>query len=176
MKNYMRNSIWTACLAIVVLAAGGCGYHLTGYTNPMLNSINTIAVPYFKNKTFEAGIESIFTRAFADAFIKNKRLRVVGVDAADVILRGTVKSSREDIISYNKDDKALEYRIFVTLDLTLEKRDTGEILWKRKGLRNNEEYQVSNDIVVTQKGKEIALQKIAQDLAQRVEESIIQGF
>ena len=40
--------------------------------------------------------------------------------------------------------------VYVTLDLALEKRDTGEILWKRKRLRHSEEYQVSNDIMVTE--------------------------
>jgi hypothetical protein len=153
-----------------------CGYHLASTSNPMLNGINTIAIPYFKNDTFEAGIEAVFARAFADEFIKSKRLRVVRIDTSDVILRGAITSLREEIISYNKDDKALEYRVHAILDLTLEKRDTGEVLWKRKRLTHNEEYQVSGDIVVTETGKSIALEKVAQDLAKRVHESIIQGF
>ena len=159
-----------------VLISAGCGYRLAGKDNPMLAGINTIAVPYFKNDTFEAGIESVFTSVFANEFINSKRLQVVSVDQADVILRGTIKNFREQSISYNQDKKALEYRVFVTLDLSLEKRDTGEVLWKRKRLVDNEEYQVSNYITVTQADKTIAVEKIAQDLAQRVYESIIQGF
>ena len=161
---------------LLVLAAAGCGYRLAGKDNPLLSGIHTVAVPYFKNETFEAGIESVFTGAFADEFIQSKRLQVVSVDRADVILRGTVKNVREEILSYNKDDKAMEYRIHVTLDLALEKRDSGEILWKRKRLKHSEEYQVSSDIMVTETGKNTALEKVAKDLARRVEESIIQGF
>lgn len=159
-----------------VLISAGCGYRLAGKDNPMLAGINTIAVPYFKNDTFEAGIESVFTSVFANEFINSKRLQVVSVDQADVILRGTIKNFREQIISYNQDKKALEYRVFVTLDLSLEKRATGEVLWKRKRLVDNEEYQVSNYITVTQADKTTAVEKMAQDLAQRVYESIIQGF
>jgi len=159
-----------------VLISAGCGYRLAGKDNPMLAGINTIAVPYFKNDTFEAGIESVFTSVFANEFINSKRLQVVSVDHADVILRGTIKNFREQIISYNQDRKALEYRVFVTLDLSLEKRATGEVLWKRKRLVDNEEYQVSNYITVTQADKTTAVEKMAQDLAQRVYESIIQGF
>ncbi len=159
-----------------VLIAAGCGYRLAGKDNPMLAGINTIAVPYFKNDTFEAGIESVFTNVFANEFINSKRLQVVNIDQADVILRGTIKNFREQIISYNQDKKALEYRVFVSLDLRLEKRDTGEVLWKRKRLTDNEEYQVSSYITVTQADKTIAVEKMAQDLAQRVYESIIQGF
>jgi len=66
--------------------------------------------------------------------------------------------------------------VFVSLDLSLEKRDTGKILWKRKRLTDNEEYQVSTYITVTQADKTTAVEKMAQDLAQRVYESIIQGF
>jgi outer membrane lipopolysaccharide assembly protein LptE/RlpB len=171
-----RKLFLTCMILGMSLAAAGCGYHLAGRDNPMLAGINTIAVPYFKNETFEAGIESVFTRAFADEFIQSKRLQVVSIDAADVILRGAVKTVREEIISYNKNDKAMEYRIYVTLDLALEKRDTGEILWKRKRLRHSEEYQVANDIMVTESDKKVAMEKVAKDLARRVEESIIQGF
>ena len=160
----------------IVLISAGCGYRLAGKDNPMLAGINTIAVPYFKNDTFEAGIESVFTNVFANEFINSKRLQVVNVDQADVILRGTIKNFREQIISYNQDKKALEYRVFVSLDLRLEKRDTGEVLWKRKRLTDNEEYQVSSYITVTQADKTVAVEKMAQDLAQRVYESIIQGF
>jgi outer membrane lipopolysaccharide assembly protein LptE/RlpB len=159
-----------------VLISAGCGYRLAGKDNPMLAGINTIAVPYFKNDTFEAGIESVFTSVFANEFINSKRLQVVSADHADVILRGTIKNFREQIISYNQDRKALEYRVFVTLDLSLEKRATGEVLWKRKRLVDNEEYQVSNYITVTQADKTTAVEKMAQDLAQRVYESIVQGF
>jgi outer membrane lipopolysaccharide assembly protein LptE/RlpB len=171
-----KKLLLTCVILGMALTAAGCGYRLAGKNNPLLGGINTIAIPYFKNETFEAGAESTFTSAFADQFIQSKRLQVVSVDRADAILRGTIKTVREDIISYNKNDKAMEYRVYVTLDLALEKRDTGEVLWKRKRLRHNEEYQVSNDIMVTETGKNVALEKVAKDLAKRVEESIIQGF
>jgi outer membrane lipopolysaccharide assembly protein LptE/RlpB len=171
-----RQLFGTCAILLIVLSTAGCGYRLAGRDNPLLGGINTIAIPYFKNETFEAGAESAFTRAFADQFIQSKRLQMVSVDRADVILRGTIKTIREEVISYNKNDKAMEYRVYVTLDLALEKRDTGEVLWKRKRLKHNEEYQVSNDIMVTETGKNIALEKVAKDLAKRVEESIIQGF
>ena len=86
---------------MILLAATGCGYRLAGRDNPLLGGINTIAIPYFKNETFEAGAESVFTRAFADQFIQSKRLQVVSVDTAEVILRGTIKIVREEIITYN---------------------------------------------------------------------------
>ena len=171
-----RQLFITCIILLIVLAAAGCGYRLAGRDNPLLGGISTIAVPYFKNETFEAGADAVFTSAFADQFIQSKRLQVVSADRADVILRGVIKTIREQIISYNKNNKAMEYRVYVTLDLTLEKRDTGEVLWKRKRLKHNEEYQVGNDIMVTESDKKIALEKVAQDLAKRVEESIIQGF
>ena len=176
MMKQKKALICTWVILASVLITTGCGYRLAGKDNPMLAGINTIAIPYFKNDTFEAGIESVFTNVFANEFINSKRLQVVNIDQADVILRGTIKNFREQIISYNQDKKALEYRVFVSLDLRLEKRDTGEVLWKRKRLTDNEEYQVSSYITVTQADKTIAVEKMAQDLARRVYESIIQGF
>ncbi len=166
--------MWLVVMGVVLVA--GCGYRRAGKDNPMLLGIHTIAVPYFKNDTFEAGIEAIFTTVFTNEFIHSKRLQVVRIDDADVILRGTIKNFREQVISYNQDRKALEYRVFVTLDLSLEKRDSGEILWKRKRLVDNEEYQVSSYMTVTQTDKTTAVENIAQNLAKKVYESIIQGF
>lgn len=171
-----KTLLWMCVVATAMLFVAGCGYRRAGKDNPLLLGINTIAVPYFKNDTFEAGIEAIFTTVFANEFINSKRLQVVRIDDADVILRGTIKNFREQVISYNQDRKALEYRVFVTLDLSLEKRDSGEILWKRKRLADNEEYQVSSYITVTQTDKTVAVEKIAQNLAKKVYESIIQGF
>lgn len=153
-----------------------CGYHLARPANPLLENINTIAIPYFKNKTFEPEAETIFTDAFVNEFIESKRLQVVNREDADVILYGTVREFYEDTIAYNRDDKALEYRVRVTLDVFLEERQSGDVLWKRKNFRHAEEFPVGENIVFSETARRAALQTLAEDLAERVHDSIMQGF
>jgi len=154
----------------------GCGYRLATLSNPLLDDISTIAVPYFKNKTFEAEAVTIFTNAFVNEFIESRRLKVVSVDEADVILHGTIKRLHDDTIAYSRDDKAMEYRIHAIVAITLEEKFTGKVLWKRKDLYHTEEYPVSNDIATSETSKRAVLHLLAADLAERVHDSIMQGF
>lgn len=171
-----RLFIFIGSLILCSLICQGCGYHRAMPVNPLLQNISTIAVPYFKNKTFEPELESIFTQAFVNEFIESKRLRVVDREQADVILYGTIKQLFEDTISYDRDDKAQEYRLRVTVDLVLEKRQTGTVVWKRINLRQADEYSVDTRIIASEAAKREALQRLAQDLAERAHDSIMQGF
>jgi outer membrane lipopolysaccharide assembly protein LptE/RlpB len=172
-----KDALITATFILCVcLLCSGCGYHRARSDNPLLAGLGTIAIPYFKNKTFEPEAEKIFTYAFVNEFIESRRLRVVGEHEADLVLRGTVKKLIEDTIAYNRDDKALEYRMDVVVDIQVERRASGEVVWKRKNFRHSEEFPVGDDIVLSEASKRAALQKLAADLAERVHDSIIQGF
>jgi len=168
-------AVLLAC-SVVCLLAAGCGYHRAGINNPQLDGISRIAIPYFKNKTFEPEAERVFTHAFVNEFIKSRRLKVVPEPEADLVLRGTIRKLIEDTIAYNRDDKALEYRMDVVLDIQLERRATGEVIWKRKNMRHSEEFPVGDDIVLSEAAKRAALERLAADLAERIHDSIIQGF
>ncbi|MEI6128196.1 MAG: LptE family protein [Pseudomonadota bacterium] len=172
-----KNFLYLQCCIVAAgVLAAGCGYRLARSDNPLLSSMHTIAVPYFKNKTFEPEAEKIFTYAFVNEFVESKRLQVVSEQNADLILRGTVKALVEDTIAYNRDDKALEYRVDVVLDVQVEERASGRVLWKRKNFKHGEEFPVDSNIVFSEASKRIALEKLAADLAERVHDSIIEGF
>ncbi len=189
-------------IGIVSLACACCGYHRARLDNPLLANVKTIAIPYFKNKTFEPEAEKIFTNAFINEFIESRKLQIVGPTEADVILYGTVRNMKEEAVAHNKDDKSLENIIQMVVDVQLEERTTGKVLWKRKGLRHGEDYPIFTDtssqtaepakrkglrhgestpidtsgIQSSEASKRMALQKIAVDLAERVHDSIMMGF
>jgi len=172
----MGKKVFLTTILLLCFAAAGCGYHRARSDNPQFAGMTTIAIPYFANKTFEPELEKIFTHAFVNEFIKSRRLQVVGESGADLVLRGTLRKLVEDTIAYNRDDKALEYRMDVVLDLQLERRATGEVFWKRKGLRHSEEFPVGDNIVLSEAAKRAALERLAADLAERIHDSIVQGF
>ncbi len=165
-----------ACIVFSLMMLSGCGYHTARYANPLLENVSSIAVPYFKNETFEPELEAIFSYAFANEFTESRRLRVVSRQEADVVLCGTVKKLVDDTIAYSRDDKALEYRAYVKLDIYLEDRLSGRVLWKRKNLILSEEFSVGSSIVLSETAKRSALITLAEDIAERVHDSIMQGF
>jgi len=161
---------------VLFLLLSGCGYHLASSVNPMLDDYTSIAIPYFKNKSFEAEAVSIFTHAVVNEFIESKRLKVETVDKADLVLYGTVKNFGEDSIGYSRDEKALEYRVMATLDFSLEEKSTGKVLWKRNSLTHDEEYFSDVGITISEAAKRKAMVLLAEDLAERIHDSIVQGF
>ena len=68
----------------------GCGYRLASMVNPMLDNYDSIAIPYFENKTFEAEAVTIFTYAVVNEFVESKRLKVENIDKADLVLYGKI--------------------------------------------------------------------------------------
>jgi hypothetical protein len=188
-------------ICVVSMVCAGCGYHRARLDNPLLANVKTIAIPYFKNKTFEPGVEKIFTDAFMKEFIESRKLQIVGPNEADVILYGTVRSLKESSIAHDSNDKALEEYLQMVVDLQLEERTTGKVLWKRKGMRHAEDYDIitsnsqeyaaakhkgmhhnddssdtTTDVQASEASKRMALQKIAADLAERTHDSIMMGF
>jgi outer membrane lipopolysaccharide assembly protein LptE/RlpB len=165
-----------ATIVILVVSLAGCGYHFIGQESGVLSGIHSIAIPYFVNKSFEPGLERYVTEALVDEFVKSKFIKVVDEAAADAVIRGRIEEFSESVISFDKDDRALEYRTRISLDITLERKDTAEILWRNKGLYHFEEYTVSSDIATTEANKKIALKMTAAELAERIHDSIIEGF
>lgn len=166
----------TVLSLLFIFGIAGCGYHFIGQESEVLSGIHSIAIPYFANKSFEAGLERYLTEALVDEFVKSRTISIVDEGEADAVIRGQIENFREAVISYDKNDRALEYRTLMTLDVTLEKRDTGKVLWRNKEIFHFEDYRVSSEIAVTEANKEQAINKIAIEMAERIHDSIIEGF
>ena len=74
-------------LALTSLLLAGCGY---GTRGNLPSHIKTVAVPIFKNRTLEPGVESAITSGVVNAFSSGGRVRVVPLAEADAILEGEV--------------------------------------------------------------------------------------
>lgn len=178
------------CVAGVVLLLAfftGCGYRMARFDNPALEGMTTIAIPYFENKTYEPGLDALFTYAFINKFIETHRLQVVAVDEADLLLRGTIKDVAYHSLAMTPDKRALEWRIWATAQIVVEERTTGRVLWKRGALRKSEEYRTTSQtaleddastdqLQLDESDKRRAFQDLAADMAEQVHDGLLQGF
>ncbi len=161
---------------IYVCFLSGCGYHFIGQDSEVLSSVNAIAIPYFANKSYQSGLERYVTEALVDEFVRSRIVSVVTEGDADAVIRGTIEDFRQFVVSVDKDNKALEYRTMLTLDVTLERKDTGEVLWRNRRLVHFEDYRVSNEIATTEANREEAIRLASLELAKRIHNSIVEGF
>jgi hypothetical protein len=137
--------------------------------------LNSIAVPTFKNETFEPGIEVPFTQGFLKEFIRERRVNVVDRKEADSILEGAIKAFYIFSVSYGRSGLALEYEVRVVLDLVLKKR-TGEVLWEEKNFSETRWFRASSDVLTNEANKAAALQQIGRFSAERIRNRFFYNF
>jgi outer membrane lipopolysaccharide assembly protein LptE/RlpB len=137
--------------------------------------LNSVAIPTFKNQTFEPGIEVPLTQAFLREFIQDRRVNVVDRAEADSVLEGVIKYFRIYSVSYDKSGFVMEYQTDITLDLTLKKR-TGEVLWEEKGFSETRWFRTSSNVLTNETNKAAALQQIGRFVAERIRNRFFYNF
>jgi outer membrane lipopolysaccharide assembly protein LptE/RlpB len=160
---------------IWVVLIWGCGYQMVGKETHVPPGLNSIAIPTFKNQTFEPGIEVPFTQAFLREFILDKRIKVVDRSEADSTLEGVIKSFNIYSVSYDRSGLVLEYQTTVVMDLTL-KKQTGETLWIERDLSETYWYRSSSNILASEANKATAIQQIGRFVAERIRNRFFYQF
>jgi len=168
----------TGILTITLLSlllCGGCGYQMVGKETHVPPGLNSIAIPTFKNKTFEPGIEVPFTQALLREFIQDRRVNVVDRAQAASVLEGIIKDFRFSSVSFDRSGLVLEYQIDVILDLTL-KDQTGKVLWEEKGFSETRWFRASSNVLTNEANKTLALQETGKFVAERIRNRFFYNF
>jgi hypothetical protein len=153
----------------------GCGYQMVGKETHVPPGLNSIAVPTFKNQTFEPGIEIPFTQAFLTEFIQDRRVNVVSRAEASSILEGVVKFFRIYSVSYDPSGFVQEYQTDVVLDITLKDR-TGKVLWQEKDFSETAWFRASSSGLINEANKQAAIQEVGKLVAGRIRNRFFYNF
>ncbi len=172
-QSAMRNYRWLSIISLVLLMA--CGYKMAGKETHVPPGLNSIAIPTFKNKTFEPGIEIPFTQAFLNEFIQDRRVKVVSRAEADAILEGVVTSFNTYGVAYDRSGFVLQYQIGVLVNLTLRDR-TGKVLWEEKGLSESQWFRASSSGLTNEAAKQVSIQRTAGSMAERIRDRFFYNF
>ena len=162
-------------LVLLVVMLSGCGYKMVGKETHLPPGVSSVAIPTFKSRTLEPGIEIPFTQAFLNEFILDRRIKVVDRDEADAVLEGVIKSYEYYSIAYDRSGLALEYRATAVVDLTLRRR-SGEVIWKENDLSETRTYRTSLSGVGTESNKNVALVQIGRLMAGRIRNRFFYNF
>ena len=169
----IRNCRWVPIICLVLLMA--CGYKMTGKETHVPPGLSSIAIPTFKNKTFEPGIEIPFTQAFLNEFIQDRRVKVVSRAEADAILEGVVTDFTAYGVAYNRSGFVLQYRTSIVVNLSLKDR-TGKVLWEENGWTENQWFRASSTGVTNEAAKQVAIQRTAGFMAERIRDRLFYNF
>ncbi len=169
-RNYVK-----VLLILCMMPLAACGYRMVGKETHVPPGLNSVAVPTFKNRTYEPGIEVPFTQAFLKEFILDRRVNVVDRTKADSILEGFITDFRIYSVSYDRSGLVLEYQARVILDLTLKDR-TGRVLWEEKNFSETQWFRASSNVLTNETNKAAAIQKIGRLVAERLRNRFFYNF
>lgn len=171
-----RSALAVCSFLIFCLATAGCGYHLAGTGGQAPGDIQSIAVDVLNNKTAEIGLETTFTNAIINEFVRWKRLPLKPRNQADAVLGGSIAEIKTQEASHLTRNKTLETRVTITLSLTLKRVETDEILWKRNSLSYYDEYVQTGNALDTAALRRRSISRIAEFLAEKIHLAIFEEF
>jgi hypothetical protein len=160
----------------VLFFISGCGYGFRGTVNNLPPDIQGVDIPAFINETIEPGIEVVFANALIYEFNRSRILPVVSESAAQAHINGRIKSIAVDSVMYATQTQALQRKVTVTLEVSCRRSDNKKILWQNQGLSRYEIYNVTSDLYQTERNKQDAIKKIAQDFAERIHNGILENY
>ena len=122
MRPHLRPPPWRGWLTLIGLVSSllvtGCGYRLLGSAD---GRGVTVSVVTLDNDSVEPGLEITVTQALRREFLRRAAPRLVtDPGRADFVIRGRVLPIRVRANSFDTVSLALEYRVEVTLDLSVE--------------------------------------------------------
>ncbi|GAT34121.1 lipopolysaccharide-assembly [Terrimicrobium sacchariphilum] len=162
----------TVSLLLVAILLSGCGYKLGEIRPTPMRSVRTLAIPTFKNNTYEPRIEVLMADTVIKQFQQDGTYTIVSDDTADAILYGTVtKIERRSLRSVQNNVLATsEFGLTVTVSYQVVDRVTGAVLMKSV-VQGDTSFFSSNDLQTTERQAiPLAAQRLAVDLSAALSE------
>ncbi|MBW2063007.1 MAG: hypothetical protein JRI95_15805 [Deltaproteobacteria bacterium] len=163
-------------LLTLILFLSGCGYALEGSVKSLPSDIHGLAIPYVKNASSKILLAGMLTDELNRQFTTSKFVRLVDMDRAEAVLDVNIRSVRVIGATLTDIARTSSRRIIITLDASLKRRGSDELLWQGREIVGRETYVVTADQMTTEMNEELAMRKIARDLAERIHNHIFERF
>jgi hypothetical protein len=137
-------------IAILALAASGCGYQFAADGSGLPPQAKTIYVERFGNRTRQTGLNDQFMRYVEDEIADRKRLSLVDNSSdADLILSGDIIYADSIPISFNSAAEPTIYTQTISCDATLTDGHNHKLIWSSRGISSAQQTPVVGESVVT---------------------------
>ncbi|MFM8365026.1 MAG: LPS assembly lipoprotein LptE [Verrucomicrobiota bacterium] len=161
-----------ALLLAALLALSGCGYKLGEIRPTPMRSVRSLAVPTFKNNTYESRIEILFADTLVKKLQQDGTYSIVNTNQADAIVnctiekidRGSLRSVQNNVLATS------EFSLIVTARYEVIDQRTGIVLMQGT-VQGRTSFFSGNDLqTLERQGLSNAASDLAQNLATRLTE------
>jgi outer membrane lipopolysaccharide assembly protein LptE/RlpB len=163
-------------IAAVIACAllDGCGYKLGEIRPTPMRSVRNLAVPTFKNKTYEPRVEVLLADTLIKTLQEDGTYTIVSEDNAEAILNCTLtRIDRTSLRSVQNNVLATaEFGLRLDIAYQVSDRVTGSILKKGK-VRGDSSFFSNSDLQTTERQ---AIPVAARDAAIRLTTEVAEGW
>ena len=158
--------LWRLAFLGVLVALAGCGYSFSG-GGDLPSGAQAVYVEVFANKTSETGIENTLTNDFIYEINRAGKTVTDSAAKAGAVIQGVIRDLRVETIARQDVLTAQERRVALTVDLKMTD-PSGKVLWYRRGITDNEAFDVSDDKLATENNRAAAISRLSKRLAERL--------
>ena len=174
-------------LLLAIASLAGCGYHTLGSAAHMPDTVHTLAVPIFKNKSQSYHTEVPMTQAVVHEFSDRTRLNV-GVesgDDADATVNGTILSESVQPLTYRTQTTASQTgqttsttsSFLITINVNVQVTDRNQrVLYQHNNYVFHEQFETTTDVASFIEEDSPAVQRLSRDFAQALVSDILESF
>jgi outer membrane lipopolysaccharide assembly protein LptE/RlpB len=172
--------------SIALLA--GCGYHTLGSAAHIPDTVHTVAVPIFKNKSQYYHTEVPMTQAVVRELSDRTRLHVSPATSgdADATVNGTILSESVQPLTYRTETTAAtpsgqttsstsSFLITISVNVLVTDRDQ-RVLYQHNNYVFHEQFETTADVASFIQEDSPAVQRLSRDFAQALVSDILESF
>ena len=176
----MKTRSWARVCGVLLLAIvslPGCGYHVAGKASRLPESVRTLAVPTFQNRTQTYRIEAKLTAAVVREFNTRTKYRIVSDPAnADATMRGSVLSTQIEPLTYApRTGRASAGVVTIRMSVTLT-GNNGEVFFRNSNYLFRDEYQSSQQVFSFFEEQDPAFDRLCNDFARTLVSNVLEAF
>ena len=163
-------------IAAVIACAllGGCGYKLGEIRPTPMRSVRTLAVPTFKNRTYEPRVEVLLADTLIKTLQEDGTYTIVSDDTADAILNCTLTKIERRSLRSVQNNVLATAEFGLALDIAYEVSDrVTDSLLKKGRVRGNTSFFSSTDLQMTERQ---AIPVAAKDAAVKLTTEVAEGW
>lgn len=179
-----RRAVLTALVIAAAASVAGCGYALAGRGAFLPESIKTIGIPAFTNRTTIFNLETVVTQKVRSEFIGRGKFKILPqTDGVDAVLTGDILSASLTPITFSNQQLASRYALTVSARIELRDVRENKVLWENPSLIFRQEYEpqtggTGNNLDLSAFfGQDAnALDRMSTDFARTIVSSILEAF
>lgn len=169
----------SAALAILLFALmTACGYHVAGRADLVPKSVDTIAVRTFVSGSNRYKMSDKVQQAISRELISRTRFHVVRDPAeADAVLEGSIGNIVIYPVVFDPQTlKTTVVQISGSVQATLTDRKTGKVIYNLPGMNVQNNYQLSEYANQYFDESDLALDRMATDIARTLVTGMLENF